>query len=513
MSRDLESLLARLRPWLCDARTRLVIAVVAGALLVPAFAPVGWFLLAPLMLLVLLALWHGRDPGQSFVVGYAFGVGYFGLGVYWVYISMHTFGQAPAPLAALMTVLLVAVLALFPALTGWLLARFWPRADLLRHALAFPLLWGALEWLRSWIFSGFPWLSLGYSQIDAPLGGFAPLLGVLFMGLLVALSAGLLWHALVARLRPAGITAGSLVVALWLGGVALDRVQWTLPAGEPLSVALVQGNVSQDQKWLPEMRRPTKARYRDLTLEHLGRDLIVWPEAALPRLFHQVADDFLPQLDDALAEAGSELLMGILVYDRGAGRYYNSVLAMGDPYQFYHKHHLVPFGEYFPVPDFVRRQLQLLNLPYQDFTRGDARQAPLRLAGLNIAASVCYEDLFGAWFAGTALNADLLVNVSNDAWFGDSLAPAQHLQIARMRARENGRMMLRTTNTGITAIIDARGRVVKALEQFQTGVLTGEAQAYEGTTPYTRWRDVPLLLTIFLGLVVTAGTRLMRGEK
>ena len=482
---------------------RLLGALLAGMLMVPAFAPFGLFWLAPLSLLALLALLRDCSPRQAVVIGYAFGLGYFGAGVYWVYISMHTFGGAPALLAAVMTVALIACLAIYPALVALLLARFWPRQGPLRHLLVFPVLWTLAEWLRGWLFSGFGWLAAGYSQIDTPLAGFAPLGGVLLMSLLLALSAGLLWQLWLWRARWAMLlVAGGMLALVWAGGALLERVQWSQPVSEPLSVALVQGNVSQDKKWLPSMRRPTLERYRELTLSHLDRDLIVWPEAALPVLLNHVPGPYLDGLQGALDEHGSELLMGILKRDYDLDVEYNTIMAMGEPAQFYYKHHLVPFGEFFPVPAFVRRQLALLNLPYTGFERGEWRQPPLEVAGVSVAASICYEDLFGSWFAQTVPGSQLLVNVSNDAWFGESIAPAQHLQIARMRSLENSRMMLRATNTGITAIIGTRGEILARLGQFETGVLTGEVVAHEGLTPYTRWRNLPLLLLLLAGLVL-----------
>ncbi len=482
---------------------RLPVAVLAGVLMVPAFAPFDLFWLAPLSLLALLILVRECAPRQALAIGYAFGLGCFAAGVYWVYISMHTFGGAPALLAAVMTVALIACLAVYPALVSILLARFWPDSSPVRHLLAFPVLWTLAEWLRGWLFSGFGWLSAGYSQIDTPLAGFAPLGGVLLMSFLVALSAGLLWQLWLWRRR--AVVTGVAVLALalvWSAGAVLERVQWTQPASEPLAIALVQGNVSQDKKWLPSMRRPTLDRYHELTLAHLGRDLIVWPEAALPVLLNHVPMPYMEGLQSALDEHGSELLMGILKRDYDKDVEYNTIMAMGDPAQFYYKYHLVPFGEFFPVPGFVRRQLALLNLPYTGFERGESRQPPLEVAGVSVAASICYEDLFGSWFAQTVPGAGLLVNVSNDAWFGDSIAPAQHLQIARMRALENSRMMLRATNTGITAIIGPRGEILARLGQFETGTLTGEVVAHEGLTPYTRWRNWPLVLVLLTGLLV-----------
>jgi apolipoprotein N-acyltransferase len=479
--------------------------LMAGAVLVLAFAPWQWAWLAPLSLWTLLFLLRDQDPRRAFGIGYAFGLGQFGLGVSWVFVSIHQHGNAGLPLALLLTGLLIGFLALFPALvaagTAWLVGRAPGRV-----LWVFPAAWVAGEWIRTWIFTGFPWLAVGYSQTDGPLAGFAPLLGVLGLGALLVGTAASLEFLRTAQGRwRSGVLLA--LIFLWVAGFALRFHAWTQPAGPAVAVALVQGNIPQEDKWDQNRADQILQRYQALTQPLLGTPIIVWPEAALPQVYHELAGTYLTRLQVAAAAAGSEIVLGLLRFDPERRVYLNSVLALGLDRQFYDKRHLVPFGEYFPVPDFIRHQMQMLDMPYSDLGAGEAQPELLRLHGLPVATFICYEAVFGHEVIRDLPAAQLLVNVSNDAWFGRSFAPYQHFQIARMRAVETGRDLLRATNTGITALVDATGRVQGQLPSFEVGVLRGEVVPRTGATPYVRWGDWPVLAWLVVSLALAAGFR------
>jgi apolipoprotein N-acyltransferase len=354
--------------------------------------------------------------------------------------------------------------------------------------------------LRGWLFSGFPWLSLGYSQIDSWLAGYAPLGGVYALSLLVMITAG----ALVALARERGFARVAMVLIaglIWGVGAGLTRFEWTTRSGEPLSVSLVQGAISQDLKWQEENRDATLALYRELTERALGSRIIVWPEAALPALAHEV-QDYIDTLHREARARGSDLVIGVLRYDFERKQYRNSIAAMSEQTTWYDKRRLVPFGEYFPVPPFVRSWMRLMSLPYVDMTAGAPQQPPLRAAGQLLGATICYEDAYGSQQLAVLREATLLINVSNDAWFGDSTAPHQHLEIARMRALEGGRPMLRATNDGITAVIGADGRVLQKIPQFEPGVLTATVEPRTGLTLYAQTGNVPVVAWCSLGFLL-----------
>lgn len=468
-------------------------AFLLGAATVLGFAPVN---LAPLPVLGaagLLWLWQEcATARRAAALGFAFGLGLFLAGVSWVYVSLHEYGAMPAPLAALATLLFCAVLALYPALAGYLQARF-PGPVAARQLLLIPALWVFTEWLRDWVFTGFPWLTLGYSQAGSPLGGFAPITGVFGLSWLVWLCAALLLALLRARQRVPALAALALILGL---GYALERVEWTRPQGAPITVSLLQGNIAQDLKWDPAHYAATVQLYRSM-IEHSAARLTILPETAIPQFFDSLDPALVRELAHSASRRGGDLIIGVPLRD-APGRYYNSAVSLGaSPSQRYDKVHLVPFGEFIP-PGFGWI-VSVLKIPLSDFSRGSPAQPPLALAGQKIAVDICYEDAFGEEIIRALPAATLLVNISNLAWFGDSLAPHQHLQIAQLRAMETGRTMLRATNTGMTAIIDHHGRVAAVLPAFTRGTLTGSAQGRSGATPYVRWGNVPLLL---LALIV-----------
>lgn len=476
-----------------------MLSFLAGAAGVFAFAPFEQFWLLPLLLAFLFSLLRGAgDWRQAAWRGGLFGLGLFLAGVSWVYVSLSVFGGMPMPLAALATLLFCAYLALFPALLGGLFRRFLP-PSLARQALLFAGLWALADLLRGWLFTGFPWLALGYAQAPpSPLAGFAPLLGVYGLSLLTALTgAWLLW-------RPWGWLSIGLLLA---GGWGLQQMQWTQPRGEPVSIALVQGNIAQDLKWQPERFVATLALYRDLVERHPAR-LTLLPETALPAFIDYVPQDYLLELKALAQRQQGDLLLGVPTGEGEA--YWNSAVSFGSsPSQQYSKTHLVPFGEFIP-PGFAWF-LQLARIPMSNFSPGPEAQPPLALAGQQVAVNICYEDLFGRELLSAVPEATLLANLSNTAWFGRSLAQPQHLQIARLRALETGRPMLRATNTGMTAVVGPDGRLLGSLEPFRTAVLEMQVQGYGGLTPYVRLGDwAALLLALFavlLGVLRVPGWR------
>lgn len=481
---------------------RYLLSVLAGAALPLAFAPFGQFWVAPLCYAALFYAWRDAPPRRALWLGFVFGCASFGLGTYWTFIAVRVFGGAPVALAAFLTVGLTLVLAGFVALAGWLAARWFRTSGALAALAVLPALFMLTEWLRGWAFTGFGWLAAGYSQTDSWLMGYAPLAGIHAMSLAVLFTAGALLTLALGTPRERALAAAGLAV-VWLGGWLGRGLEHTVPKERTLEVALAQGAVTQDLKWRPEQLSGTLALYGELTRQSAGADLIIWPEAAIPTLYEYVGE-YLDGVRRFAAERGSTVLLGILRLDPAVTTdetFQNILVALTDEPQIYVKRHLVPFGEYFPVPDFIRNWMRLMSLPYTDGVPGAADQPPLDVAGEKLAIMICYEDVFGAEQLHYLPDATLLVNVSNDGWFGDSIAPHQHLQIARVRAAEAGRYLLRATNTGVTAVIDARGRVVETVPQFEAAVLKTTVRGYTGATPYARVGNFPVLV---LGLAMLA---------
>jgi apolipoprotein N-acyltransferase len=480
---------------------RPLVAFLAGAAMVPAFAPLELFALALVAPAVLVHLWlTAPGPRAAAWAGFLFGMGLFLAGVSWVYISLHRFGAMPAPLAAFATFAFCVVLSCYFALAGALQAKFRvPPA--VRAALVIPALWTLAEWLRATLFTGFPWLSLGSATIDTPLAGFAPLGGAYASSFVAASAAGLLWCVALGQARWG---AAAAFVLLGAGGAGLRAIEWTAPVGAPFEASLVQGNVPQDFKFDPARYARTLETHAQLAEGSRAR-LIVLPETALPRMLDSVDPAYLARLEALGKRNGGDLLLGAPTRV-ASGAYFNSVVSFGaSPRQAYHKSHLVPFGEF--VPPGFGWIVRVLSVPMSDFARGPAGQRPLQVAGQLVAANVCYEDAYGNELIRQLPEATLLVNVSNVAWFGDSLAPAQHLQIARARALETGRMHLTATNTGITAVIGRDGRVQAQLAPFAEGRLDARVQGYAGATPYVRLGDWPVLAACALLLLVAYARR------
>lgn len=473
---------------------RLLLSLAIGASLNLSFAPFGWWPIGILAPAALFALVRGLPPRRAAAAGAAFGVGLFSFGTYWLYTCIHVFGLAPIWLTLFLQAALVAIMASYSALLCFTANRFWLRGGNTRDWLVLPALWVVLEWLRGWLFSGFPWLSIGYAFIDSPLAGWAPLLGVY----------GITWAAAYAAVAVQALTgpgsstarrlaALSALGALFIVPTLISRITWTHPAGAAFPVAAVQAAIPQDQKWQENNREATIARYSQLTADAWGARLIVWPEAALPVLANNI-QDYLHSLQDAGRRHGADFAIGLVNYEPASRAYFNGLLVLSDTGGgWYYKRHLVPFGEYFPVPPFVRAWMRLMSLPFDDLTAGTENQRVLSAAGQKLGLTICYEDAYGSHQLQVLREATLLVNVTNNAWYGDSTAPHQHLQISRLRALEAGRYLIRAANDGITALIGPRGQVIERLPQFQEAVLHGEVQPMSGLTPYARCGNFPVI--------------------
>jgi apolipoprotein N-acyltransferase len=500
----------------------LLAAFVGGAATVFAFAPFGLAAL-PVVTLAFLVwlLQRAATARMAALLGFAFGLGLFTVGVSWVYIALNTFGGMAAPLAAIGTVGFCAYLALFPALAGWLAAR-WTAPESGSRALAAAAAWTLAEWARSFVLTGFGWLSLGYASLPngaaGAFAGYAPAGGVFLVTFATALAAAALALAIDAFAAPAparGIALLATIVAIAAGGAALARIEWTTPAGSPVAVSLVQGNIAQDLKFDPDFRRSNFRIYTDLVTASRGR-LVVLPESAFPVFADEIPESALAYLQRIAAARNGDVLAGLFTTEPPAAageapRYYNSVVSLGAAEaQLYRKRHLVPFGETIPlepVLGFVIRKL--LAIPLASQSAGEADQPPLAVAGQKVAVNICYEDAFGADIRPQAAAATLLVNVTNDAWYGRSLAAEQHNQIAAMRALETGRPLLRATNTGITSAIDHRGQEIARLPWFRRAILEVEVTGRQGVTPYVRWGDAlaaALALVVF-GVAIGAARR------
>ena len=477
-------------------------ALLSGAAMPLAFAPFSYWPLAILLPLILLWVWDSATPGRAALRGGLFGLGMFGFGIYWIFISLHDYGNAPAAFAALATFLVILVMALYPAAVGWLFNRWGLLSGPLRWLLVFPALWTLLEWVRSWLFSGFPWLALGYSQIDSPLGQLAPYLGVFGIGWAALFSTGLLWTMLRSPTRQARLGWAGLLLAVWASAWSLGAIHWTEPVGPPLRVAIVQGNIGQEIKWQPGQLDDTLERYVSLSLpEHGHSDVIIWPETAIPAFYDDVIA-FLEALGEKARQDQVDYVSGIPTGSWEKLIFHNSVVSVGAATHFYHKRRLLPFGEYLPLRWFFQFFRNWVTIPMADFLPGDPAQPLLRAGGQPVGVSICFEAVFGSEIRQSLPEATWLINVSNDAWFKDSTAPHQHLQIARMRALEMGREMARATNTGISALIDERGLIKTRGPQFEAVVVRGAIRPHQGQTPYSRFGDAPVLLFAVLALIV-----------
>lgn len=485
-----------------------LIAFCAGATLTAAFAPYGLFPFAILAPATLLYLWLKATPGQAFRLGFIFGLGFFGTGIYWLYTSIHLFGDIPNLLAGSLTFAVIALFAIFPGLVGYYTTRYFPATTTLKLVFAFPAIWLASEWIRSWAFTGFPWLFVGYSQTNSVLKGYAPILSVYGVSLACTMCAGLMvntWLAYRAKNQRAILQSSGSFIAIWIVGTLLALIPWTEPQGKPLELSLVQGNIPQSLKWDPEHIKLSFDRYETMTESLWGKDkIIIWPEAAIPMPLNE-ATAFIEAMNKKATDTGSTLIFGIPIQANAVrDTYFNSIVTLGTNKQVYTKHRLVPFGEYLPMEQIALPVLNKLGVPAPNTAAGKINQDPLTIGQIKVLATICYEIAFPELVRTPDKSIGFLLTLTNDAWFGVSSAQAQHLQMSAMRAIELARPAVFVSNDGITAIINANGKIETAAPAHEVAVLNGRIQPTYGLTPWMKNGVEPLIFIVFCMLIAAA---------
>ena len=485
--------------------TSYLLATLAGAAVTLSLAPFNIWPAGLISCALLAWLMTGISPAQAAVRGWFYGLGLFGSGTSWVYVSIHVYGYASMPLAATLTVLFSAGLGLFTLITFYIYVR-WVRDTTAGKLSGFAAIFVLGEWLRSWLLTGFPWLYLGYAHLHTPLAGWAPVGGVMAISFIIAYSGAYLTHSLMQKQWQR--THLALLAVLWISGWGLNQYDWVSASEKgQIKVSMVQANIPQEVKWNRDQYWPTLNLYNTMSRELWpDSDIVVWPEAAIPGYYHN-ARNFLKTMSDKASESGTTLITGIAYRQSGGDdkrpTVYNSVMAFGNGDGIYHKQRLVPFGEYVPLEQWLRGLIAFFDLPMSGFSSGSAKQPDLDANGLKLASSICYEVVYPDLVARATPRADVLLTISNDAWFGESIGPLQHMQMAQMRALENGRFLIRSTGNGVSAIVNHRGEITVRSEQFKRQTLSGTVTAMTGTTPFARFGSLPIL--IICTLIAIAG--------
>jgi len=515
----------------------------SGFLLVFAYAPFSYWGLALILPSIILYQVRQATPKVAAKKIALFAFGWFSSGISWVHVSIDQFGGLPLVFSLLLMLALCAYLAIFPALAGYLTAKIAKNKQV--NLWLFPSVWLLCEYLRSVVLTGFPWLSLGYSQIDSPLASFAPIIGeVGLTGIILLLN--ICWVKIYCvcsdfysdtspdlrnkKNHPNAVmvaTSSSLTVtrkdlafplalaaSIILTSFTLTQVSWTELTGKSAKVALIQGNIAQSIKWQPEQEWPTMLKYLDLTRLNYDADIIVWPESAIPAL-EPAVQDYLSTVNRSAILNNSAVITGLINYNFESKEYFNALLVLGkkdtaDEQGYYYNHsnryyksHLLPIGEFVPFQELLRPIAPFFNLPMSSFTAGNYVQPNLVANNLHILPLNCFEIAFPMQLAANLTDAtDMILTVSNDAWFGDSHGPHQHFEIARMRALEFGRPLVRATNNGVTGIINHLGEVTAVAPQFEEVVLRGTVDFVTGDTPYSQWPNLILWMMILMPLTL-----------
>lgn len=475
-----------------------IMAFIAGGLFILAFAPLHWYLFGFIAPALLLYSWKNATPKQAFWRGFIFGLGEFTIGTSWIYISIHKFGNATVFLAGLITALFIIFMSTYPALQGYVFSKCFRHKTLLQRCLfGFPSTWVIFEYLRAYLFTGFPWLLLGYSQTTTILSGYAPLISVFGISLIVSILSGAMIALIYSKKISHKIFSGTLILIFVAVSIPLYSHTWTVPNKKSLSVALVQGNIPQSLKWDAAETQKTIKKYINATRPYWNSALIIWPEGAVPIVSNQ-ATYLIQQLDQIAKLHNAALIFGIPGTNANQSKFYNSVMTVGNGHGTYFKRHPVPFGEYTPLKPIFQKTMNYFDIPMSDLSKGPKQQALLYVDGIAIAPFICYEITYPKEVITYAIGSQLLITVNDDSWFGDSLAQPQQIQMAKMRAIETGRPILYVSNTGITAIIGADGKILQKIPENRLAVLSGNVHPRTGNTPLMIYRFYPLYILVLL---------------
>ena len=491
---------------------QILLGAILGAIQVLAFAPYSyWFLVYPSIIGILILLQQvQKGTKKLFLVSFTYSLSMFLALLYWIHVSMDLFGGMPLIASISLIVLLCSYLALYPTLALWatfkISSRFAIDSKSIRYLLIFPVFWLISDWARGVMLTGFPWGYLGYSHLDTPLIGLAPVFGVQGVTLAILLISG----AFTLLIEKQSMKVSIFLILTLLGSGFLLSFQTYTTLQAPIKVSLVQANIDQNEKWAKGALKPSLEKLLDLSKLGSSSDLIIWPESAIAALEINMKR-FLQNQSEIFKENNQVLISGIIEYDLSSDQYYNSIITLGDlPTELeysplsknrYRKHHLLPVGEFVPFEDLLRPLAPYFNLPMSSFNRGEMIQKNLSVKNINIASALCYEIIFSEQLRQNIdKNTGIILTLSNDAWFGDSIGPAQHLEIARMRAVEFARPLIRSTNNGITAIFNDRGDELGRVASFKTDVLSREVQPALGVTPFQRLGELPLFIYCILVL-------------
>ena len=471
---------------------RRLFALLSGSLIPFSFSPFDLYFLSIFSLIAIFYLWSETETArESFLLGYLFGFAMFGIGVNWLHISIDLFGGVNLFFALFFTYTFIAFVSLYPALTGYIAVKYF-RSNFFIFT---PILWVLFEWAKGWILTGFPWLNIGTSQTNSILVNFAPIIGDYGVSFITCIFAVAIIKIFSCYKKEKFLSA-MLLIIISLTSLFLNKVNWTKHTGSFLNVTLVQASIPQEIKWQPGQDKISFNIYTELSESFWLSDLIIWPETAISSKYYQ-ANNFISKIEKKRQGKNAFFMTGIIKEDKDSGEYFNSILLIDNKHHFYNKHHLVPFGEYLPFEKILYHPLRLFNIPISNFSSGKYDEKNFETSKGNFGMSICYEDAYGNEVRRSMPEANVLINVSNDAWFGNSMAPHQHLQIARMRAIENGRYFLRATNNGISAIIDNKGKIISRSPQFEKHILNSSVPLFTGASPFSKYGNIPLL-TFFI---------------